>query len=195
MSENEHDQDTRNERQQRAGITEELEWEALEHEQPSAPEAGAGALPVIELPDKQRPSIRRRAGRASGAPAQRAAGGVGLSWPAAAAAVVLAACAGATVALAISGSPAHLYKPKPSMSATPRSVVRRPHTRLEHHRRTWQRVKTPRARSPSENSSESGPVPLPRAPATNAEPSPASPPAPPPPADTEGQAQGGPFSP
>jgi hypothetical protein len=196
MSENDHGPDMVDESAPLADVTGELGWDTLEHEQPSASEAGAGAgaRTVIELPDKQRPSLRCRARRSSEAPIQRAGRDGGPSWLAAGAAAVLAACAGAAIALAIAGSPAHLYKPTPT-SATPRSAGRRPHTKPEHHRRTRQRVKTPRAHMPTGDRGDSGSVTFARAPAGSPAASAAPPPAPAPPVDTEGNAQGGPFSP
>jgi hypothetical protein len=201
MSENNDPQnDPPHEHTPTADLTQEPGWETLEYEQPSTGQP-AGERTIIDLSDKRRASPgrrARRAGEAPGEPARPRRHGE-FSWIQAGAAVVLAACIGAAIALAITSPPKHVHTTAPSTSTKPDTAPRQPPPRREHHRQPQRRAKAPTTHTAARASSHSRMPALPQAPAARPATSPAastaSPPAPVRQADPEGQTTGGPFSP
>ena len=184
-----------------ADLTQEPGWETLEYEHSSAGQP-AGERTVVELLGKRRASSGRRARRAGEAPGEpsRPRRHGELSWIQAGAAVVLAACVGAAIALAITNPPKHSHATAPSTSTKPDTAPRQPPARRAHHRpQPQRRAKAPTTHTAARASSHSRMPALPQTPAARSATSPAagtaSPPAPVRQADPEGQTQGGPFSP
>jgi hypothetical protein len=175
--------------------TEEPGWESLEHDQPPAGQPGTHERTVVEILDERQTSTRRRAGRsrkASGDPA--AAGRYGeRAWLAVLALAALAACLGATILLTT--PPGRVHPTSPPTGAKPCDAPTQRHARLGHDRRPARRAKAHPVvrRAPARAAIESGPSSFPQAPETP--PAAATGSAPVQQAVTEGEQEGGPFSP
>ncbi len=181
-----------------AATTGNLGWEALEDEQPPAGVPSTDGRTVLHLPDKQRAWKRRRARPAAGATREPAPAGRhdGPSWRTEGVAVVLAACVGGAIALAITGQREHLRTAETPTSAKRVRARMLPATQRKHQRGSLRRARVVAVKlTPIRAHGDSGVPVLPLPPASGPAVSTAPSPAPVRQVDTEGQTPGGPFSP
>jgi len=186
MSEKNDRQDHDPEHEPTADIPE----ESLEYEQFSPDQPGASERTIVELQDK--PRTRRHArgdGDAPPEPAQ-AKRRDEPSWMAASVAVVLAACVGAAIALAISNPPEH---PHPSTRPTSFKPCAPPSR--EHHRRSARQARAGTGLTPTRAGGDTQLPAPPQVPATSPEGNTVPSAAPVRRVDAERQTSGGPFSP
>jgi hypothetical protein len=195
MSENSDDhQDAARQRTPADDITEDLGQTSL-HQQPSGARSSAGPRTTIHLPEKQQTRRRRIASRVSDPVVfARAGRHRQVSWMAAAAAALLAACISAGITLALSRPPDRPVPPRTSTSPKPCPAMGGPHHEAEHKRRR-PRTAEPTAVLVRVSSHASTPALAPPASATTASTTSTPAPAPAQHAESEEQAGGGPFSP
>jgi hypothetical protein len=173
---------------------EDFGWESLEDEPSPAGLPSPGERTVIHLPEKRRAWRGCRVTAATNEPV-RAGRHDGPSWRTAGVAVVLAACVGGAIALAITGPREHPYSAETPTSAKRVTAHRRPGAQRTH-RGPLRRAQVATVKlTPIRTRSDGGVPVLPLPPASGPAPGTASPPARVRQMDAEGQTPGGPFSP